>query len=196
MLESQEIERVWKDEESCTKAAKDMKKKAHKADSGFKNNVDKAMECYELAADLFATDGTPSVSNDCLLEVAHRCVKRKEYDRAIDLFEKVARTCIDNGFPQRVSDYFLFACLCQLCKKNATAVHDAIDAYKVMDPSIAAQCEFHLLEEILVAYENHDIDAFAKIDDKLDNRPFCDEKQSMLCRVKDSLTGKTLGVQL
>jgi alpha-soluble NSF attachment protein len=54
------------------------------------------------------------------------------YDRAIDIYENVARQSMNNNLLKySVKGYLLNAGLCQICGKDIVAVHNAIENYQV-----------------------------------------------------------------
>lgn len=54
------------------------------------------------------------------------------YDKAIEIYENVARQSMNNNLLKySVKGYLLNAGLCQICGKDIVAVHNAIENYQV-----------------------------------------------------------------
>ena len=57
------------------------------------------------------------------------------YDRAIQIYEAVAKNSMNNNLLKySVKGYLLNAGLCQICGKDIIAVQNAIDNYQVSSP--------------------------------------------------------------
>lgn len=52
---------------------------------------------YNQAADLFATESSTSDANKCKLKIAEFSAELEQYPRAVEIYEDVARTCVENN---------------------------------------------------------------------------------------------------
>lgn len=80
-------------------------------------DYENAIEAFQKSADLYEGENSTSSANGCLLKVAQYSAQLERYDKAIEIFEKVAKASVDNNLLKwSVKDYFLKAGLCYLCK--------------------------------------------------------------------------------
>ena len=94
----------------------------------------------------------------------------KDYYKAIELYEKVAKTSISNNLMRwSVKEYLLKAGICQLCTGDQVGVTTALDRYRELDPSFQQQREHALLVDLAGAVADGDQEVFA---DKV-----CDDSQ-------------------
>lgn len=86
----------------------------------------------------------------------------KDYYKAIALYEKVAKTSIQNNLMRwSVKEYLLKAGICQLCTGDEVGVNKALDRYRELDPSFVQQREHQLLSDLATAVQDGDQEAFA-----------------------------------
>jgi alpha-soluble NSF attachment protein len=86
----------------------------------------------------------------------------KDYYKAIELYEKVAKTSIQNNLMRwSVKEYLLKAGICQLCTGDQVGVNAALDRYRELDPSFVQQREHQLLVDLTQAVQDGDQDMFA-----------------------------------
>jgi alpha-soluble NSF attachment protein len=86
----------------------------------------------------------------------------KDYYKAIELYEKVARTSISNNLMRwSVKEYLLKAGICQLCTGDQVGVNTALDRYRELDPSFQQQREHALLVDLASAVQEGDQEMFA-----------------------------------
>jgi hypothetical protein len=86
----------------------------------------------------------------------------KDYYKAIELYEKVAKTSIANNLMRwSVKEYLLKAGICQLCTGDQVGVNAALDRYRELDPSFVQQREHQLLVDLTQAVQDGDQEMFA-----------------------------------
>lgn len=86
----------------------------------------------------------------------------KDYYKAIELYEKVAKTSIQNNLMRwSVKEYLLKAGICQLCTGDQVGVNAALDRYRDLDPSFVQQREHQLLVDLTQAVQDGDQEMFA-----------------------------------
>lgn len=86
----------------------------------------------------------------------------KDYYKAVELYEKVAKTSIQNNLMRwSVKEYLLKAGICQLCTGDQVGVNAALDRYRELDPSFVQQREHQLLVDLTQAVQDGDQEMFA-----------------------------------
>lgn len=80
-------------------------------------DAEKAMFYYAEAAEVFAGEDQNALANQCWLKVATFAAQLEKYDVAIEKFEAVATSSLDNNLTKfSAKQYFLNAGLCHMCK--------------------------------------------------------------------------------
>lgn len=141
---------------------------------------------YEQAADLFYTDHSTAESNKCLLKVAQYSALGGDYQKAIRIYEQVAKACVDNNLLKfSAKGHLLLACLCLLCCSRPEVVQEKIDAYKDVDFNFDGSREAVLAESCARAMEEGDVDGFTGAVADFDSLTRLDGfKTEMLLRAK------------
>ncbi|KAL5113888.1 vesicular-fusion protein S17 [Pleosporales sp. CAS-2024a] len=86
----------------------------------------------------------------------------KDYYKAIELYEKVAKTSMQSNLMRwSVKEYLLKAGICQLCTGDQVGVNAALDRYRELDPSFVQQREHQLLVDLTQAVQEGDQEMFA-----------------------------------
>jgi len=123
--------------------------------------IESAMEAYCLAADYFEGDNQVSHSNNCLLKVALFSAQLQQYQRAIDIYQKIAHASIDNNLLKwSVKDYLFRAGLCYLAIGEMIATKRALEQFQTMDHTFGTSRECKLLMELAEAVEESDVEKF------------------------------------
>jgi alpha-soluble NSF attachment protein len=95
-------------------------------------NVERAMEYYEKAAELYSGEGIDSTANQCKIKVAQFAAQLEQYNKAIAIYEDVAKQSMSNNLLKySVKGYLLNAGLCQICGKDVVAINNALEKYQV-----------------------------------------------------------------
>jgi len=178
---------LFTDEGRFSIAAKHQKEIAELYEA--ENDSEHAIEAYQAAADFFDGESQQSAANACWLKVAQFSAQLEKYDKAIEIYEKVATGSLDNNLLKwSVKEYFLKAGLCHLCTSDVVAANRALEKYKDMDPTFSSQRECKLLEQINAAYENLDVEAFTSAVVEFDQISKLDAwKTSILLKIKNSM---------
>lgn len=152
-------------------------------------DLEKAMTSYELAADWFLGEEATALANACLLKVATFAAQLEQYDKAIEKFDQVANSSIDNQLTKwSVKDYFFKAGLCHMCRGDVVGTQRALDRYCEMDVTFAQTRECQLLRAIMEAVENGDLDLFTNQVADFDRMTRLDSwKTSLLLRIKKEI---------
>jgi len=151
-------------------------------------DYENAIEAFQKSADLYEGENSTSSANGCLLKVAQYSAQLERYDKAIEIFEKVAKASVDNNLLKwSVKDYFLKAGLCYLCK-DFIAAEKAFEKFQEIDYSFSSQRECKFLQELLTACNNHDVEEFTRIVSEFDSISKLDPwKTTLLLRIKNKL---------
>ncbi|CAN9456299.1 unnamed protein product [Alternaria alternata] len=138
----------------------------------------RAAAAYEEAAGWYESDNAEALANKLWLKTADLvALEGKDYYKAIELYEKVARTSISNNLMRwSVKEYLLKAGICQLCTGDQVGVNTALDRYRELDPSFQQQREHALLVDLAAALFN--FDQLTKLDKW---------KTTLLLRVKNTI---------
>jgi len=153
------------------------------------SDLENAIAAYQAAADFFEGENSSSAANQCLLKVALFSAQLERYDKAIELYEQIATRSIDNNLLKwSVKDYFLRAGLCTLAKGDVVAAERALEKYTDMDATFASQREYKLLNELVTAMKNYDVEAFTHAVVEYDSvSPLDSWKTSILLKIKNSI---------
>ncbi|KAJ3256908.1 hypothetical protein HK103_005026 [Boothiomyces macroporosus] len=88
-----------------------------------------AMEAYELAAEWYQGEDSNAQANACLLKVAQFAASAADYEKAVDIFEKVASKSLDNNLTKwSVREYLFKAMICVLCLNALVTACEESDA--------------------------------------------------------------------
>ncbi|KAL2919630.1 vesicular-fusion protein S17 [Polyrhizophydium stewartii] len=152
-------------------------------------DMEKAMHAYEQAAEWYSGEDSNAQANACMLKVATFAGTLEMYDRAIDLFERVASKSVDNNLTKwSVRDYLFKAGICVLCTGDNVRARNSLDRYQSLDATFSETRECKLLLALLDAIEAGDVEAFTASLRDFDRLSKLDEwKTSLLLRVKNKL---------
>ncbi|KAI3635482.1 hypothetical protein MIR68_006120 [Amoeboaphelidium protococcarum] len=147
-----------------------------------------AMQYYEEAADLYSGEDSSGLANQCWLKVATFAAQLEQYDKAIEKFESVAATSLDNNLTKySAKNYFLNAGLCHLCK-DPVGARKAVEKYQDLDSTFSQSRECQLLLNLLDALEAGDQPAFTGHVADYDRMSKLDPwKTTVLLRVKRTI---------
>ncbi|KAF3670500.1 Alpha-soluble NSF attachment protein [Capsicum chinense] len=157
-------------------------------------NLEQALSYYEKAADLFQSEDITSSANQCKQKIAEFSAKVEKYQRAIEIFEEIARYSISNNLLKYgVRGHLLNAGICQLCKGDVVAINNALERYQDLDPTFSGTRECKLLVDLAAAIDEEDVAKFTGCLKEYDSMTKLDEwKTTLLLRVKEALKAKEL----
>ncbi|OAK98397.1 alpha-soluble NSF attachment protein [Phaeosphaeriaceae sp. SRC1lsM3a] len=150
----------------------------------------RAAAAYEEAAGWYESDNAEALANKLWLKTADLvALEGKDYYKAIDLYEKVAKTSIQNNLMRwSVKEYLLKAGICQLCTGDQVGVNAALDRYRDLDPSFVQQREHQLLVDLTQAVQDGDQEVFADKLFQYDQLSKLDKwKTTLLLRIKNTI---------
>lgn len=157
-------------------------------------NIEQAIVYYEKAADFFANEEVTTSANQCKQKVAQFAAQLEQYQKAIDIYEDIARQSLNNNLLKYgVKGHLLNAGICQLCKGDDVAITTALERYQELDPTFSGTREYRLLADIADSLEQEDVGKFTDVVKEFDSMtPLDSWKTTLLLRVKEKLKSKEL----
>jgi len=149
-----------------------------------------ALSAYETAASWFESDNAEALANKLYLKVGEVAALEGDYPLAVEKFERVAKSSIQSNLMKwSVKEYFLKAGICRLAVGDNIATRRALQQYKEMDNSFAAQRECMLLTDLVQCQEDGESDEFSRKLLFYDKLSSLDKwKTAILVRVKEGIT--------
>ncbi|KAF3707964.1 1-phosphatidylinositol 4,5-bisphosphate phosphodiesterase beta-1 [Channa argus] len=129
--------------------------------------TDMAIAHYEQAADYYKGEESNSSANKCLLKVGHYSAQLEQYQKAIEIYEQVAMSTMDNPLLKyNAKEYFFKASLCHF-------IVDELNAKKLLE-----------------AHEEQNSEAFTEAVKEFDSVSRLDQwLTTMLLRIKKTIQG-------
>ena len=157
-------------------------------------NIEQAIDYYEKAADFFQNEEVSTSANQCKQKVAQFAAQIEQYQKAIDIYEEIARQSLTNNLLKYgVKGHLLNAGICQLCKGDVVAITNALERYQELDPTFSGTREYRLLADIASAIDEEDVAKFTDAVKEFDSMtPLDSWKTTLLLRVKEKLKAKEL----
>ncbi|XP_065068301.1 alpha-soluble NSF attachment protein-like [Rhopilema esculentum] len=152
-------------------------------------DLEKAIHHYETAADFYKGEGSSSSGNKCLLKVALYSAQLENFAKAISIYEEVAATSLESSLLKySVREYFFRAALCNMCIDMEKA-QNAVTKYQEMLPAFEDSREYNLIQGLITAHENEDVDAFTEAVREYDSISRLDQwYTAILLRIKKNIT--------
>ncbi|OIT03041.1 PREDICTED: alpha-soluble NSF attachment protein-like [Nicotiana attenuata] len=157
-------------------------------------NLEQAIIYYEKAADLFQSEDVTTSANQCKQKIAQFSAELEKYQRAIEIFEEIARHSVTNNLLKYgVRGHLLNAGICQLCKGDVVAINNALERYQELDPTFSGTRECKLLVDLAAAIDEEDVAKFTGSIKEYDSMTKLDAlRTTLLLRVKEALKAKEL----
>ncbi|XP_054799902.1 alpha-soluble NSF attachment protein 2 [Prosopis cineraria] len=157
-------------------------------------NIEQAIVYYEKAADFFANEEVTTSANQCKQKVAQFAAQLEQYQKAIEIYEEIARQSLNNNLLKYgVKGHLLNAGICQLCKGDVVAITNALERYQELDPTFSGTREYRLLADIAASIDEEDVGKFTDVVKEFDSMtPLDSWKTTLLLRVKEKLKSKEL----
>ena len=155
-------------------------------------NLEKAIDYFERAADLFQSEEVTTSANQCKQKVAQFSAQLEQYPKAIQIYEAIAQHSINNSLLKYgVKGILLNAGICQLCKADVVAITNALERYQEIDPTFSGTREYKLLSELAEAMDEGDVAKFTNSLQEYDSMTRLDPwKTTLLLRVKNAIKAK------
>jgi alpha-soluble NSF attachment protein len=153
------------------------------------DDLDAAMDAYQKAADFYEGENSPSAAKSCLVKVATFAASKGDYAKAIEIFEQLGTSVVDDRLLKwGARDYFFKAGLCHLAQNDLVASKRAVEKYKDICATFSRERECELLEEIIAACENYDVEAFTQAVAKYDSITKIEPwKVDLLVKIKNNI---------
>ncbi|CAK9167927.1 unnamed protein product [Ilex paraguariensis] len=133
-------------------------------------NFEMAIVYFERSADLFQSEEVTTSSNQCKQKVALFSAQMGKYPKAIEIYEEIARHSLNNNLLKYgVRGHLLNAGLCQLCKGDVVAIHNALERYQDLDPTFSRTREYKLLADLAAAVDEEDVATFTAVVKEFDS---------------------------
>ncbi|OCT77710.1 hypothetical protein XELAEV_18028804mg [Xenopus laevis] len=153
-------------------------------------DIEKAIAHYEQSADYYKGEESNSSANKCLLKVATYAAQLEQYQKAIEIYEQVGASTMDNPLLKySAKEYFFKAALCHFIVDELNAKL-ALEKYEEMFPAFTDSRECKLLKKLLEAHEEQNCDAYTEAVKEFDSISRLDQwLTTMLLRIKKSIQG-------
>uniref|UniRef100_A0A3Q2TPJ7 NSF attachment protein beta n=1 Tax=Fundulus heteroclitus TaxID=8078 RepID=A0A3Q2TPJ7_FUNHE len=153
-------------------------------------DIEKAIAHYEQAADYYKGEESNSSANKCLLKVGAYCAQLEQYQKAIEIYEQVGASTMDNPLLKySAKEYFFKAALCHFIVDELNA-KIAVEKYEEMFPAFSDSRECKLLKKLLEAHEEQNCEAFTEAVKEFDSISRLDQwHTTLLLRIKKTIQG-------
>lgn len=157
-------------------------------------NLEQSIIYYEKAADLFQSEDVNSTANQCRQKIAQFASQLEQYQKAIDIYEDIARQSLGNNLLKYgVKGHLLNAGICHLCKGDTVAIDNALERYEELDPTFSGTREYQLLKDLAASIDEEDVAKFTDAVKEYDSMTKLDAwRTTLLLRVKEALKAKEL----
>mmetsp|Transcript_55715 Transcript_55715/g.113913 ORF Transcript_55715/g.113913 Transcript_55715/m.113913 type:complete len:290 (+) Transcript_55715:140-1009(+) len=157
-------------------------------------NYKEAIKQYQSAADYYKGEDQTSSANQCLKQVGLLSGELEDYATAIEVYESIAASSLDVALLKwGVKDYFFQAGLYHLATADTVAARRALDRYKDQDVSFKDHRECKLLEQLVDACDEMDVEALTEAIAEFDEVSKLDKwKTTILLRIKNKLKDSDL----
>ncbi|XP_046351331.1 alpha-soluble NSF attachment protein-like [Haliotis cracherodii] len=154
-------------------------------------DIEQAIANYEQAADYYKGEESNSSANKCLLKVAQFSAQLENYEKAVEIYEQVGISAMDNSLLKySAKDHFFRAAVCHMCLDQVNA-QICIQKYEDMFPAFSESRECKLVKSLLKACEEENVDAFTQSLQEFDSISRLDQwLTTMLLRVKKSISAE------
>ncbi|KYQ96724.1 soluble NSF attachment protein alpha isoform [Tieghemostelium lacteum] len=158
-------------------------------------DLEAAMSSYQQAADFYDGENSQTSANQVLLKVAVISTQLERYDKAIEIYEQVAASSVDNNLTQwGCKEYFLRAGLCYLASDDVVSAERSLIRYRDMQASFASSRECRLLDDVIQAVRNSNVEQFTSVVADFNNITALDSmKTTLLLKIKNLITKDTPG---
>jgi alpha-soluble NSF attachment protein len=148
----------------------------------------KALGAFEDAGQMFYDDSAEALSSKAFLRVGDLAALNKDYHKATEMYERVAKQSVNNNLSRwSVKETLFKSGLCHLCE-DPISTQRSLEEYAALDQSFTETKEFALLNDLLEAVKEGDDQAFA---DKLaafnQFSPLDNWKVTICLRIRESI---------
>ncbi|KAF2143879.1 uncharacterized protein K452DRAFT_285920 [Aplosporella prunicola CBS 121167] len=152
----------------------------------------RSMEAYEVAAGWYENDNAEALANKLYLKVADLAALEGDYYKAIENFERVAKSSINNNLMKwSVKEYLLKSGICHLATNDMVGCNRALESYRDLDHTFGSTRENQLLTDLAEAVDAGDQEMFSEKLFQFDQMSKLDKwKTTLLLRVKSGIEEK------
>ncbi|TFK98740.1 vesicular-fusion protein SEC17 [Pterulicium gracile] len=157
------------------------------------NDLRKACESFERAADWYAQEDATATANACFKDAADLHADLEEYAIAIERYEQVADHSLTSNLTKySVKDYWLKAGLCALALDVVTAKRN-MGKYASQDVTFPSTREAKFINALVEACETGDVEAFTGAVVEFDQVTKLDNwKTNMLLKIKRGIQTESI----
>ncbi|KAL5008034.1 hypothetical protein ScPMuIL_013615 [Solemya velum] len=154
-------------------------------------DIEKAVSSYEQASDYYRGEESNSAANKCLLKVAQYSAQLENYEKAIEIYEQVGISSMDNSLLKySAKDYFFKSSLCHLAVDLLNA-QLAVQKYEDMFPAFGDARECKLVKTLMQCCEDQNLDGFTDAVKDYDSISRLDQwTTTMLLRIKKTISAE------
>lgn len=157
-------------------------------------DLKKAIEHYENAVQYSEMSGEDSSINKAEIKVARLAATDEQYQKALELFEKIADRMVDNNLLKfSCKEYYLKAGLMSLCLGDVVGAKVKHERYETQAAYFRDSRESKLLINLAEAIENEDQEEYTQIVKEYDAVSKLDGWMTqILLKIKKTLAGEDL----
>lgn len=151
-------------------------------------DLTRAMQHYEQAADYFRGEESTASANKCMLKLAQYAAQLEHYDKAIQIYDQIAKSSLDNSLLKYSAKEYMFrAALCHLCVDILNAQH-ALEKYVGLYPAFGDTREYKLVKELIEHLEEQNVESFTEAVKSYDSISRLDQwYTTILVRIKKQI---------
>lgn len=148
----------------------------------------KTIAHYQTAADYYSGEESKASANRCLLKVAQYSALNGDFQKAAEIYEQVAHSCIESPLLKySAKEHFFRAALCHLAI-DLTNAQIAIKKYEEAFPRFNDSRECTLINTLIQKLEENDSDGFTDaVKDYNEISPLDAWYTNLLLRIKQGL---------
>ncbi|KAG5008473.1 hypothetical protein AAZX31_09G257200 [Glycine max] len=157
-------------------------------------DIEHARSYYERAAELFEIGDAATSVIQCKVKVAQFCAQLQQYQKAIKIYEDIARQSLDsNLLKYGVRGHLLNSGLCQLVQGDFVAITNSLERYQDLDLTFSRTREYKFLADLSASIDEGDVEKFTRVVKEFNSiTPLESWKSTLLLRVKDAMKVKEM----
>lgn len=146
-----------------------------------------ALKSFQRALELSSVDNHTTDIDNCSIKIADILVNMKKYSDACNIYENIAKSFNEQLIKRYKAGYFFFmACLCFACTDDLIGFQNKVIDYSSILTTSSRDIYFKFLEQIIVAWQNYDVDEFTRITFEFDEITKLTSLQvSLLLKIKE-----------
>lgn len=155
-------------------------------------NLEKAMDYFDKAVDLFMSEEGTTSASQCKQRVAQIAAQLEDFAKATKILEDIARQQVNNNLLKySAKGTLLNAGICQLCRGDPIAISNALERYQDLDPTFSGTREYRLLTDLASSMDEGDVAKFTDAIREFDSMTRLDAwKTTLLLKAKKTIQEK------